>query len=325
MASYRVLIPQDVMEEGKAYLRERGYEVIMGSGISVEDIKRDVADCDAILARTAQFPAQVIEASSRLRVIARHGVGVDNIDIARATELGIYVTNAPESNSRTVAEYTLGMIIALGHNFVRSDSAVRSGDWEMRNRVVGQDLESKTLGILGMGKIGRMVAQKASAALGMHVVGYDPFISADRFPDGVEKIDDWESLFAQSDFLTVHMPSSPETKNSVGAKEFQSMKPGAFFINAARGDLVDENALVTALQNGEIAGAGLDVYGKEPPAKDHPLFSMPNVILTPHNAALTRECMIRMAVHAAQGIDEVLTGREPTWPVNRPEKPRSAT
>jgi D-3-phosphoglycerate dehydrogenase len=322
MAAYKVLIPQDVMEEGKAYLREKGYEIKMGSGITVEDIVRDVEDCDAILARTAPFPAEVLEAGKKLKVIGRHGVGVDNIDIRKAEEMGIWVTNAPESNSNTVAEHALGLIIALGHNIVRSDKAFRAGDFEIRNRVKGSDLEGKVLGVLGMGKIGRLVAQKAYHGLGMKIIGYDPYLKADEFPQWVTKVDDWDEIFRSSDYLTIHIPATPKTKNSIGAKEFGLMKESACVINAARGEVVDEPALVEALEKGEIAGAGLDVFAEEPPAKDHPFFGMDNVVVTPHNAALTTECMIRMATHAAQGIDEVLSGKKPSWPVNNPANPR---
>ncbi|WP_319416874.1 hydroxyacid dehydrogenase [Marispirochaeta aestuarii] len=322
MAAYKVLIPQDIMEEGKAYLRDKGYEIKMGSGITVEDIVKDVADCDAILARTAPFPAEVLEAGKKLKVIGRHGVGVDNIDVKKAEEMGIWVTNAPESNSNTVAEHALGLIIALAHNIVRSDKAFRAGDFEIRNRVKGSDLEGKVLGVLGMGKIGRLVAQKAYHGLGMKVFGYDPYLKADEFPQWVTKVDDWDEIFRSSDYLTIHIPATPKTKNSIGAKEFGLMKKSACIINAARGEVVDEPALVEALKKGEIAGAGLDVFAEEPPAKDHPFFSMDNVVVTPHNAALTTECMIRMATHAAQGIDEALNGKKPTWPVNNPSNPR---
>lgn len=318
MVAYKVLIPQDIVEEGKSYLRQRGYEIKMGSGDTVEAIKRDVADCDAILARTAPFTAEVLEAGKRLKVIARHGVGVDNIDTKRAAELGIYVTNAPESNSNTVAELALGFVIALARNLVTGDKATRKGDFSFRNRKLGLDLEGKTLGILGLGKIGRRVALKACHGLGMRVIGYDPFLTNKDFPPEVERKEDRDNIFSESDLVSVHVPSTNETKKSIGLREFKLMKPTAFFLNLARGDLVIEDELVKALQEGMISGAGLDVYEVEPPRKNHPLFTLDNVILTPHNASHTKECMMRMAVHAAQGIDEVLNGKSPTWAVNKP-------
>lgn len=196
MAVYKVLIPQDIAEEGKAYLRERGYKIKMGSGCEVEEIKKDVIDCDAILARTAPFPAEVLEAGKKLKVIARQGVEVDNIDIDKASELGIYVTNAPESNSNTVAELALGFIIALGRNLIASDKTTRTGDFEFRNRRIGMDLEGKTVGVLGVGKIGRLLSMKAFYGLSMRVIGYDPFLKMEDFPKEVERIDERDILFS---------------------------------------------------------------------------------------------------------------------------------
>jgi D-3-phosphoglycerate dehydrogenase len=266
----------------------------------------------------ASITAQVLEAGKKLRVIGWHGVGYDNIDVAKATELGIWVTYAPESNAGSVAEHTLGCIVALAHNFIRSDRETRAGNWENRNKLVGLDLEGKVLGIAGLGKIGRRLAKKATLGLEMKVIGYDPYLSAEQFPEYATPAASWEDLFASSDFVSLHMPGGAKTRGIVGRKEFALMKKTAYLINASRGDVVNEADLVEALRNGVIAGAALDVFTQEPPAKDNPLFSLDNVLLTPHNAALTREAMTRMALHAAQGIDEVLTGRRPTWPVNEP-------
>lgn len=259
MEAYKVLIPQGIVDEGKDYLLKRGYEIKIGSGHTIEAIKKDVIECDAILARTAPFPAEVLEAGKKLKVIARHGVGVDNIDVDKASELGIYVTNTPESNSNTVAELALGLIIALGRNLISCDKAIRSGDFEFRNRKFGVDLEGKTLGILGIGKIGKLLSLKAYNGLSMKVIGYDPFLTKKNFPSEVEKIEKRDELFSKSDFVSVHIPSSPETKKSIGMREFKLMKPTAFFINVARGDLIVEKDLIKALQVGIISGAGLDV------------------------------------------------------------------
>ena len=199
MAAYKVLIPQEIAEEGKTYLRERGYEIKMGSGYSLEEIKKDVVDCDAIIARLGLFTAEVLEAGKKLKVIARHGVGVDNIDVAKASELGIYVTNTPESNSNTVAELALGFIISLARNLIACDRAVRSDNFEFRNRKFGCDLEGKILGVLGVGKIGRRLSLKANHGLSMKVIGYDPFVVADDFPSEVKRIRERDELFSQSD------------------------------------------------------------------------------------------------------------------------------
>ncbi len=318
MAGHKVLIPQNVAEEGKNYLRDRGYEIKMGSGLTNDDIAKDVVDCDAILARTAAFPAKVLEAGKRLKVIARHGVGFDNIDVPRATELGIWVTFTPEALTNTVAEYTVGCIIALARNFIHFDSELRAGNWEIRDKMTGMDLAGKVLGVVGLGRIGRCVAKKAALGLEMQVVGYDPFLKPEQFNELAIPAKTWEEIFTVSDFVTLHMPGADATRDIVGKKELAKMKKTAYLINAARGSVVNESDLVEALRSGTIAGAALDVYRKEPPERDSPLFTMSNVLLTPHNASLTRECMVRLAVHAAQGIDEVLSGRKPTWPVNKP-------
>jgi len=316
--AYKVLIPQDIAEEGKKFLRDRGYEIKMGTGATASAIAKDVVDCDAILLRTAPLPAEVIEAGRKLKVVARHGVGFDNIDVSKATEHGVWVTFAPESNASTVAEHTIGCILALARNFLRCDKELRAGNWEVRNQLTGMDLEGKVLGIVGLGKIGRRVAKKAALGLDMKVAAYDPYLKTAQFPEYVRTAESWQEVFRLSDFVTLHLPSTARTKGIVGRKEFGLMKPTAYLINAARGEIVNEPELIEALRNKALAGAALDVFEREPPAEDNELLALENVLLTPHNAALTRECMIRMALHAAQGIDEVLSGRQPTWPVNKP-------
>ncbi|HWR31788.1 MAG TPA: hydroxyacid dehydrogenase [Negativicutes bacterium] len=313
----KVLIPQGVATEGEKYLLDRGYEIVKSDGISVEALKAAVVDCDAILARTTEFPAAVLEAGKKLKVIARHGVGINNIDVATATRLGIQVTFTPLANSNTVAEQTISMLLALSRNLLYIDKMFRQGNWGIRDQVKGFDLEGKTLGIAGLGRIGSLVAKKAGA-LDMNLIGYDPFIDKSRIPANMKMVNSLEEIFAQSDFVTLHMPYE---KKLVGKALFDLMKPTAYFINLSRGEVVFEQDLVEALRNKKIAGAALDVFEPEPPdIANNPLFTMENVILTPHNAALTVEATIRMAVHAAQGIDEVLSGKTPTWPANKLDK-----
>jgi D-3-phosphoglycerate dehydrogenase len=315
--AYRILIPQDVSETGKEYLRGNGYEIRMGSGISVETLQDEVRDCHAILARTARYPAEVLRAGKSLRVIGRHGVGVDNIDVEVATQLGIYVTNAPESNAGSVAEHTIGLIIAVARHFVQCDSDLRRGNFEIRNQILGNDIEGKVLGLIGVGRIGRLVARKAATGLSMKVIGYDPFIDPDLVPD-VEFVESMEDVLKNADFVSLHLPANEKTIGLIDKAMLSMMKPSAYFINVARGGIVRDNDLVGILSEKRIAGAALDVFAEEPPNQANPLFKLDNVTVTPHNAALTRECMDRMAVHAAQGIHEVLSGRTPTWPVNKP-------
>ncbi len=316
---FTVLIPQDIAAEGKKYLTDRGYEIRMGSGASIEAIKADVVDCDAILARTAPFPKEVIEAGKKLKVIARHGVGVDNIDCAAAAERGIWVTNAPESNSGSVAEYAVGMLIALARDSVRCDAAARAGDWEYRNRAKRCDLEGKTLGIVGAGRIGSLVARKARFGLDMKILAYDPFVKSVRDVPDAEIVTDIEYVFKNADFISLHLPALAETKKIVDRKLLGLMKPSAYLVNAARGEVVNEEDIYEFLKSGRIAGAGLDVLDPEPPRSDNPLLSLQNVILSPHTAALTAEATLRMALHAARCIDEVLSGKAPSWPVNKPK------
>lgn len=314
------MIAQDVDEKGKAYLRKRGYEIKMGSGIAIDILAREVADCDAILARTANYPSEVLRAGKKLKVIARYGTGVDNINVQAATELGIYVVNAPLANVNSVAEHTIGLIITLAKQFVLADKSLRAGNFELRNQLHTVDLEGKILGIIGLGRIGTLVAKKAADGFQMKVLGYDPYVNTEAIESEIELAGDWNTIFKRSDFVSLHLPSHPQTKGCVGKNEFQMMKSSAFFINAARGDLVNESELIEALNNKVIAGAALDVYEQEPPAKDNPLFKMVNVVVTPHNAALTKESHERMSLHAAQGIDEVLSGKQPTWAVNNPKR-----
>ena len=319
----KVLIPSDISQPGKDYPAEKGYTIKMGRGTDEQTILEDVADCDALLARNEHITRAIMEAAPRLKVISKHGVGLDKIDLDAARELNIWVTNGPLSNTVAVAEHTMMLILACAKKLVFFDRAARRGDYDIRNRVKGTDLEGKTLGLLGLGKIGHMVAKKAINGFGMEVIGYDPFLPADRWDPEVGRRETMEEIFAGSDIVSIHMPSTPETRNSVDRRLIGMMKPTAYLINAARGDLIREADLAEALRNGAIAGAGLDVFQTEPPSPDDPLFQLPNVTVTPHNAALTLETTDRMGLHAAMGIDEVLSGRQPSWPVVVPKEPRT--
>lgn len=314
--AYTVLIPQPIAEEGKDYLLERGYEVKMGSGHTVDIMKEEVKGCDAILIRTAPLPAEVLQVEKRLKVIGRHGVGVDNIDLVAARELGITVTYAPESNANSVAEQVMGLMVACARSYYLCGQELRKGNFDIRDHNLSVDLEGKIVGIVGLGAIGSRVAHKAHHGFDMKVIAYDPYVNKDKVSVEITLIDSWDDLFQTADFVTLHLPANKETTGCVGKREFAMMKPTAYLINTARGHIVNEVELIKALQDKVIAGAGLDVFEREPPATDNPLFQLDNVFLTPHSAALTTECRIRTAVHAAMGIDDVLSGRTPKWPVN---------
>lgn len=316
--AFKVCIPQDISNAGKDFLKERGYDLAVGSGsFDVDVLKREVAEADAILARAAPFPREVLSAAPNLRVIARHGVGYNNIDVDYCTENGIWITYAPRSNVVSVAEHAIALMLALAHNMMTCDRLVREGDWGVRDRLLGVDLAEKTLGLIGLGRIGRLVSEKAMAGFGMRVIGHDPLISAGEYPAGVEP-ETLEGVFARADFVSLHVPAVVATEKMVNAALLAKMKPTAYLVNCARGEVVDEAALYQALAERRIAGAGLDVFAVEPAGGDNPLFRLDNVVVSPHNAALTVESMDRMGLHAAMGIHSVLAGEVPEWPVNDP-------
>ncbi|MGE4354314.1 MAG: hydroxyacid dehydrogenase [Oscillospiraceae bacterium] len=323
--SYKILIPQYVPEDSIHRLYELGCEVITDGGCSREELIASADDCDAIIARTAPYTREVLEAAKKLKIIARYGVGVDNIDLKAAAELGIWVSNTPFSNLISVAEHTVGMLLALAKNFCITDLELRQGNFAIRNSVTGSDLEGKTIGLIGMGRIGTMVAKKCLYGLDMKVIAYDPFLPPDKVPAGVELLSDWDYVFKSADVISMHLPLNDSTRGIVGAKEFSMMKKSAYFINCARGGVVNEAELVKALKTGEIAAAGLDVYEHENPGKENPLYRLKNTLLTPHTASFTHEAYYRLGVDAVKCVENVLfKGEKPVWPVNEPKHPRAA-
>jgi D-3-phosphoglycerate dehydrogenase len=315
--AYKVLIVEDITEPGKKLLRENGYEIKISLDTSIDGLRRDIADCDAALSKTVLLTREVLESAKKLKVIGKHGAGVDNVvDVEVATNLGIRVVNTPYANTKSVAEYTIGLIIALAKNLIRMNAAMEKGDFGIGERLQSSELSEKTLGLIGLGKIGNLVAQKAHHGLEMKVIAYDPYVSKARLSDYVDLIDDIDEVFKKSDFVSLHLPSTKETVNLIDYQKFLKMKPDACFINCARGNIVKETDLIRALENKTIAGAAVDVYELEPPQPDNPLLLMPNVIHTPHSAALSKEALDRMSYGAALGIHEVLSGKSPTWGVN---------
>ncbi len=315
MSIKKVLIPQDITDPGKQYLLDRGYQLEYSPTYQEDDIAKSIQDCDALLIRTAKVSRKVMEAGSKLKVIARHGVGVDNIDLSVAEELGITVTNSPLSNYDAVAEHTIALILACGHQLCQMDSHARNGGWEQRNAVKLTQAMGKTLGIVGYGRIGAAVAQKAALGLNMKVLAYSRSIASLDLPDYVTAVSSPEEIYANSDYISLHLPATPHTKESINLSVFQQMKDTAFLINTARGEVIHEGDLATALTTGLIQGAGLDVLADEPPVENNPLLGLKNVIITPHCAALTLDAFDKMGLHAAQGIHEVLSGQAVTWQV----------
>jgi D-3-phosphoglycerate dehydrogenase len=312
----KVLIVQPIHESGLKVFDDR-FEVRVAPDPSVETVKREIKGVEGVIVRTAPFTREIIAAADSLKVIARHGVGVDNIDLRAATERGILVLNTPDANAVSVAEHTLTAIGALAKRVLPMDRATRQGDWEARNEYKAVDLDGKVLGLIGMGRIGSMVARKAAAAFNMEVIAYDPYVRPEvAAKNGVVLYEDLDRIFREADVISIHTPLTAETRGLVNEARLALMKSSAFLVNFSRGGVVDEEALYRALKDGVIAGAALDVFEEEPPSRNHPLFELDNVLLSPHSAALTEECVVRMATGAARGVVEVLTGQKPQFVVN---------
>jgi D-3-phosphoglycerate dehydrogenase len=316
----KVLLMQPMAQDGIKMLRSEGLEIMQLNNSCSSGLEKEIEDADAILVRDGKVPGELIDKGKQLKVISRHGVGLEKIDIRKATERGIWVTYTPTANSVSVAEHVIGLIFALAKNLLRGDKALRQGNFGINPDRYGMELEGKTLSILGLGNVGRQLGKKAAYGLGMKVLGYDPNVDDSNLDPIIDLTRDWERSFKDADFVSVHMPLNDLTRGLIGQKEFNVMKKSAFFINCARSPIVKESELINALRCGMIAGAGIDVYDPSPPAKNHPLFEMDNVIVTPHSAACTHEALIKMSKQAAQGVIEVLAGKIPTWPANKIEK-----
>ena len=314
----KVLIPQDIMETGKAYLRERGYDVVMGSGFDEETLKRDVADADAVIVRAALFNPAVIDAGKKLKVLARYGVGYENVDIAHAEKKGIYVTLAKNCNHYSVAEHAMMMILALAKSLVYLDRECRKGGWNLRTTQPVYEVRNKTLGIAGVGAIGQHAAKIAHDGFGMNVIAFDPYADATKLPSYITMVGSLEQLLREADAITLHTPSTPETRNMINAKTLKMMKPSAYLVNTGRGGIINEDELYDALKNKVIAGAGLDVFAQEPVNLDNKLLTLDNFILSPHNAGVTVEAADAMSLSCAEAVDDVLSGRKPKYPINNP-------
>jgi len=307
----KVLVREQIADAGVALLRE-SFEVDVDTVSPLEQI---VGGYDALIVRSAtKVTADVIAAATRLKVIGRAGVGVDNVDVAAATRRGIVVANAPESNVVSAAEHTIGLLVALARNIPQAHAALLAGRWE-RSKWGGVELADKTLGVLGFGRIGRQVARRA-LGLQMKVVAYDPFVSSDRFRElGVESAS-FDEVLERSEFLTLHLPLTDETRSAIDASAIAKMRDGVRIVNAARGELVDIAALVDALESGKVAGAAVDVFPEEP--YDGPLLQAPNVVVTPHLAASTDEAQDRAGVIVAEQVAAALQGGLVTNAVNIP-------
>ena len=297
----KVVVTEQIDPVGVALLKAAGHEVVeldMKGGLSVDPAR--VGDADALLVRIVEVEKPLIESCPNLKLISKHGVGVDNIDVDAARAKGVAVTIAPGANSDSVAEHAFAMLMALAKNLPTVCAKYRAIGFGAKNCAPGIEITGKTLGIIGCGRIGSRIAKMAHGGFDMKVLAYDPYIT--EAPEGVELVSDRDRVFAESDFVTLHPVLNKETEGSVGAREFALMKPGCIFINCGRGPLIDEQALIDALQSGHLGGAGLDVTAQEPCPPESPLFAMPNVLLTPHYAPTTREAAVAVSRVAAQNV-----------------------
>jgi D-3-phosphoglycerate dehydrogenase len=301
----KIVVADDLPESALELLRtEPGWQIDARSGRSVPDLSAALADADALLVRSAtKVTAALLAAAPRLRIVARAGTGVDNVDVAAASGRGILVVNAPGANSVSVAEHACALLLALARGVPAADRAMKEGKWE-KKRFVGTELRGKTLGIAGLGRIGQEVAQRARS-FGMRVVAHDPFISREIAEAIGVSLVSLDELCAAADFLTLHLPSTPETRHLFDARRFARMKPGVRLINTARGELIDEAALKEAVANGTVAAAALDVFEREPPA-DWSLVQLPQVVATPHIAASTEEAQELVGLETAASIRDFL-------------------
>ena len=308
----RVLVREPIADAGVELLRSKFDVDVEANG----DLAETIGGYDAIVIRSAtKLTADLIARADRLKVIGRAGVGVDNVDVEAATRRGIVVANAPESTVVSAAEHTIGLLVALARNIPQAHAALKEGRWE-RSSYGGVELAGKTLGVLGFGRIGQQVASRA-VGLGMRVVAFDPFVAADRYRElGAERVATPDELYAEADFVTLHLPLTDETRGSVGAEAFARMRDGARLINAARGELVDEAALVEAVQSGKVAGAALDVFSSEPYSGR--LLELPQVVVTPHLAASTEEAQDRAGLIVAEQVAAALEGKLVPNAVNIP-------
>jgi D-3-phosphoglycerate dehydrogenase len=314
----KILVAEPLAKQGLEILRANAtHEIDEKIGLTPEQLAEIIGEYDALLVRSqVKVTAEILAHATRLVVIGRAGVGVDNVDLEAATKAGIVVVNAPTGNTVSAAEQTITLMLALAHKTAAADASMRRGEWK-RSSFTGVELRGRTLGIIGLGKIGQAVADRAHG-LEMNVIGSDPFVTAEQAALHGITLTDIETIIEQADVITVHVPLNKTTKGIINAENIAKLKPGVMLINVARGGVYDEAAVAQALTDGKIAGAAFDVYESEPPAADNPLLTAPNTVLTPHLGALTAEAQLRVAEEACEQVVDVLAGRSARYAVNAP-------
>ncbi|MCB9722556.1 MAG: phosphoglycerate dehydrogenase [Spirochaetaceae bacterium] len=314
----KVLVSDSLAEQGLTVLEQaQGLEVINRPGLAPDELLKAVADVDALVIRSnTKVTRDVLEAGQKLRIVGRAGIGVDNVDVPVATKRGVVVVNTPEGNNITTAEHAIALMVSLARHIPQATASMKAGKWE-KKKFQGMELYNRTLGVLGAGNIGRFVVSRAKG-LGMKVIVHDPYLTAEAASRlEVERVS-LDELMSRADVVTVHVPKTKETTGILGAKQFGQAKKGLLVINAARGGIVDEKALLAALESGQVGGAGLDVFVEEPPPADHPLVNHPNVICTPHLGASTEQAQINVSIAVAEQIRDFLLKGEVRNSVNVP-------
>jgi len=310
----RVLVTENIHAVGWDTLKNEA-DAVAWQGQDKQPLLEAVKDVQAILVRVAKLTPEVIHAAAQLKVIGKHGVGYDNINIPAATARGVIVTNTPLANSTSVAEHALALLLAVARRIGESDRDLARAALRTQKAYQGVELSGKVIGVIGLGSAGLRLARMTGSGLGMRVLGFDPY--KEPWPDGIERCTDLDPLLRQADFISIHVPLTKETTNLIGRDALPKMKPTAILVNTARGGIVDEAAVADAVKAGGLAGAGLDVVVDEPLKPSHPLNGVPNIILTPHMAGVTEEAMMRMAQDSAEDILRVLRGERPKFPVNK--------
>ncbi len=314
--SYEILVADRLSDEGVDLLREK-FNVTVQTGMTEDQLVEAAPKYHAILVRSAtKITRRIIEAATNLKIIARAGVGVDNIDVPCATHHGIFVVNSPTGNTLAAAEHTVAHMFALSRGIPGADRSMREGKWD-RKTYIGTQITGKTLGLIGFGKIGSAVGKRA-IGVGMNVLVFDPITTEDQVRKLGARLVSMEELFAESDFISLHVPKSERTYHMISTAQFARMKDGVRIINCARGGVIDENALVDAIESGKVAGAALDVFEKEPLDTGSRLFGHPNIFLTPHLGASTLEAQVTVAIDVAQQVKLFFEGQFPTTAVNMP-------
>jgi D-3-phosphoglycerate dehydrogenase len=312
----RVLVPEKLADTGITLL-QKDFDVDVLLDLSPDELLEKIGEYDGLIIRSAtQVTAEVIDRADNLKAIGRAGIGVDNIDIEAATKRGVIVANAPESNTVAAAEHTLGLMLAAARRIPAADASLKGGEWK-RSAFKGVEVREKTLGLVGLGHVGAIVARGA-IGMGMKVLAYDPYVSEDRMRSmNVGRAETTDEVFENADFVSLHVPRTPQTIGLVNEETLEKMKPTAYLINVARGGIVDEAALYEALKNGVIGGAALDVFAEEP-TTESPIFSLPNVVVTPHLGASTAEAQDRAGLTAAEQVASALRGQVPLHAINAP-------